>query len=89
MSGHRTTPPHVVTVATRRRWSAEDRLAILAEAAAPGGTVSSVARRHEVHASLVFRWRRAARAAERAAAAPPRPAFVPLALHTTALAEAA
>src|SRR5690606_35564934 len=34
------------------------KLAILAEVDAPGGSVSEVARRHGLHTSLLFRWRR-------------------------------
>lgn len=70
------TPPHLVVVSTRRAWSDEETSAILAAAAATTTTISAVARRHGVHASLLFRWRRAA---ERAKQQIP-PTFVPLAL---------
>lgn len=47
-----------VLAETRRRWTAEERLQIVAESEmAP---VSVVARRHGVAVSLVFRWRRQA-----------------------------
>ena len=42
----------------RRRWSAEVRLRILAEAFAPGACVSEVARRHDVATGLIYTWRR-------------------------------
>jgi transposase len=42
---------------TRRRWRREQKLGILAEVDAPGGSVSEVARRHALHTSLLFRWR--------------------------------
>jgi transposase len=42
----------------RRRWSAEARLRILAEAFAPGACVSEVARRHDVATGLLYTWRR-------------------------------
>ena len=70
------TPPHLVVAATRRAWSDEEKRAILAEAAATTTSISAVARRHGVHASLLFRWRRAA---ERTQQSTP-PIFVPLAL---------
>ena len=79
MSGHRTNPPHV-TLSTRRIWSAEEKRAIVAEADEPGATVSMVARRHNIHSSLLFRWRRDALDGERAVASFSTPAFVPLAL---------
>ncbi len=42
----------------RRRWSLEEKLHILAEAAAPEANVSAVARRYDLHGSQLFRWRR-------------------------------
>jgi transposase len=42
----------------RRRWSADQKLAVLAEAAQPGMSISYVARRHGISPSLVFGWRR-------------------------------
>jgi transposase len=50
----------------RRRWNADEKLAILAECERSGDTVSAVARRHGLTASQVFSWRRAARAAANA-----------------------
>ena len=75
-----TNPSHVVIAGTRRAWSREEKQAILAELDEPGATVSAVARRHGLHSSLLFRWRRARLAESRAGAMPPQPAFVPLAL---------
>lgn len=46
----------------RRRWSSDEKVAILAECERGGDTVSAVARRHGLTASQVFAWRRAARA---------------------------
>ena len=74
-----TNPLHV-TLSTRRIWSAEEKRTIVAETEAPGATVSVVARRHNLHSSLLFRWRRAALGVARVREAPPTPAFVPLAL---------
>ena len=42
----------------RRRISAEQKIRLLEEAFAPGVNASEVARRHELHVSLLFRWRR-------------------------------
>ena len=58
MSGDRISPKFEMIATTRRRWSRQQKLAILAEVDAPGGSVSEVARRHNLHTSLLFRWRR-------------------------------
>ena len=47
----------------RRRWSIEQKQAIVAAAFEPGAVVRDVARRAEVTASLIYRWRRDLRAA--------------------------
>jgi transposase len=41
----------------RRRWSAEQKRSIMAEAFAPGASVYEVARRVDVVPSLIYRWR--------------------------------
>lgn len=74
-----TNPPHV-TMSTRRIWSAAEKRTIVAETEAPGATVSVVARRHNLHSSLLFRWRRDALGAASVREAPSVPAFVPLSL---------
>ena len=48
------TPP----VTRRRRYGAEEKKAILAEASAPGATISEVSRRHQITRSLIHNWRR-------------------------------
>jgi len=66
----------------RRRWSTDAKAAIVAESFAPGATVSAVARRHDISASLLFLWRRQttrAKVAERGAGYVP-PGFVPVAI---------
>ena len=45
----------------RRRWSAEDKLRIVAEAEEPGACIKAVASRHDVYPSLLFYWRRQVR----------------------------
>jgi transposase len=42
----------------RRRWSAEQKRTIVAEAFASGASVCEVARRADVVPSLIYRWRR-------------------------------
>lgn len=42
----------------RRRWSEEQKRAIVAEAFAPGASVSVVARRADVVPGQIYRWRR-------------------------------
>jgi transposase len=45
----------------RRRYSVADKLHLVAECDAPGGSVAGVAKHHEVSASLLFSWRRQVR----------------------------
>ena len=45
--------------AKRRQWTRALKRRILAETLEPGASVSIVARRHDVNANQVFRWRRA------------------------------
>jgi len=41
----------------RRRWSAEQKRSIVAEAFAPGASVCEVARRRDLVAGQIYRWR--------------------------------
>jgi transposase len=45
-------------VQRRRRYTAEQKMALVQEAMQPGMTISYVARRHGISASLIFGWRR-------------------------------
>lgn len=45
-------------VQRRRRYSLDQKLTVLAEAAQPGMSISYVARRHGISPSLLFGWRR-------------------------------
>jgi transposase len=47
----------------RRRWSREQKQAIVAAAFAPGAVVRDVARQADVTSSLIYRWRRDLQAA--------------------------
>lgn len=42
----------------RRRWSAEQKQAIVAESLAPGAVVTEIARRAEIGTGQIYRWRR-------------------------------
>ena len=70
---------HTVVASTRRFWAAWEKRAIVDEAQRTTSSISSVARRHGITPSLLFRWRREL-LQEQPAASPPEPAFVPLAL---------
>jgi transposase len=41
----------------RRRYSADQKVAVLQEGAQPGMTISFVARRHGIAPSLIFGWK--------------------------------
>ena len=40
-----------------RRWSDEEKLAIVRECDLPGSSVSMVSRRHDINSNLIFNWR--------------------------------
>ncbi len=42
----------------RRRWSDDEKLALVEAAIAPGASVAEVARSADLDASLIYRWRR-------------------------------
>ncbi|OLL32297.1 hypothetical protein BTH42_07575 [Burkholderia sp. SRS-W-2-2016] len=52
MMGVSTPPKH------RRRWTAEQKLAIVRESFAPGKSVAIVAREHGVNSRQLFQWRK-------------------------------
>jgi len=56
----------------RRVYSAEEKVRLVAETFTPGETVQGVSRRHGVCASLLHRWRRAARGEAARRRRPPR-----------------
>ncbi len=52
-------PVEVITsVQRRRRWTAEQKRVMVEEAELPGMSISSVARKYEVHPNQLFQWRR-------------------------------
>ena len=62
----------------RRRWSAAEKLRIVAEAEEPGACIKAVATRHDVYPSLLFYWRRQVREGRLGAGDPT--GFVPVRL---------
>jgi transposase len=78
-----------VVVERRRRWTPEQKAALVAEVEAEGGQVTEVARRHGISTSLLYNWRSAWRAVALAAQATAmRPAeFVQLGVVTDASVE--
>ena len=58
----------VSRIERRRKWSAGEKAALLAEVEAEGGKVALVARRHRMSESLLYNWRSAWKAAAAARA---------------------
>jgi transposase len=69
----------------RRRWSVEEKAAIVAESLAPGAVGRSVALRHGVHANQLYAWRRELAAAGDAAKDDAGPAFAPVAVASESI----
>ena len=68
-----------VVVERRRRWTPEQKAALVAEVEVEGGRVSVVARRHGISTSLLYNWRSAWKAVLAARATAMRsPEFVQL-----------
>lgn len=47
----------ITTVQHRRHWSPAEKKAIVEEAEQPGMSISSVARKHDLHPNWLFTWR--------------------------------
>jgi transposase len=64
----------------RRRWTAEQKRQMVEETRTPGASVSVVARRHDLNANLLFKWKREAEAGQfsRALATTEPAEFVPI-----------
>jgi transposase len=65
-------------VERRRKWTAQEKAALLAEIEAEGGKVTIVARRHRIAESVLYNWRAAWKAAAAMMQAPTAPTFIPL-----------
>src|SRR5712691_3623462 len=66
----------------RRRWSAAEKLRVVAESLSAGSSVAEFARRHDIHPNLVHAWRRQARTGELSVAPDGEARFVPVAVAT-------
>lgn len=65
MSGRMTTRIEVIgRVSGRRRWTVEQKLAILRDAFGPEGSVRTACERHEVGSGQLYTWRRQAMSGE-------------------------
>jgi transposase len=66
----------VARVSGRRRWSVEQKLAILRDAFGPDGSVRAAVERHEVGSGAIYTWRRQAMSGTLTGiAAPAQPSF--------------
>jgi transposase len=80
IDGHSFRRVEVLTGAPRRRrWSAAEKAAIVAESFAPGAVTSTIALRHGLHRNQLYAWRRELRSAAVAdAGVVAMPDFVPV-----------
>ena len=62
----------ITSIERRRRWSTAEKVRLVAAMAEPGAVVTEIARRAEINASLLYRWRRDLKGARR------MPTFVPV-----------
>jgi transposase len=81
----------ITGVERRRKWSAQEKAAIVAESLAEGAVVSEVARRHGLNPQQLFGWRARLRNAVRGSApsSDATPAFVPAIVEDEPLSPAA
>jgi transposase len=79
IDGHSFRRVEVLTGAPRRRrWSAAEKAAIVAESLAPGAVASTVALRHGLHRNQLYMWRRELRSGALAKTSAALPDFVPI-----------
>ena len=79
IDGHSFRRVEVLTGAPRRRrWSAAEKAAIVAESLAPGAVASTIALRHGLHRNQLYMWRRELRSGALAKAGAALPDFVPI-----------
>jgi transposase len=68
----------------RRRWSAAEKAAIVAESLAPGAVASTIALRHGLHRNQLYTWRRELRTGALGKAGTPGLDFVPIVAESRA-----
>jgi transposase len=71
-------------VERRRKWTAQEKAALLAEVEAEGGQVRIVARRHRISESVLYNWRAAWKAAAAVMQPPMTAPFIPLGVFSGA-----
>ena len=90
IDGHSFRRVEVLTgVPRRRRWSAAEKAAIVAESLAPGAVASTVALRHGLHRNQLYMWRRQVRSGALANAGASLPDFVPIVAESRAVSRTA
>ena len=64
----------------RRRWTVEQKLALVTEAVRPGASMTQIARRYGISTGLLYTWRRLAQQGELSLAPVPAnsPGFIPV-----------
>jgi transposase len=86
IDGHSFRRIEVLTgVPRRRRWSAAEKAAIVAESLAPGAVASTVALRHGLHRNQLYMWRREVRSGALAKVDGALPDFVPVVAESGAV----
>jgi transposase len=90
IDGHSFRRIEVLTgVPRRRRWSAAEKAAIVAESFAPGAVASTIALRHGLHRNQLYMWRREVRSDALANPGAPVPDFVPIVAESRAVSRTA
>ena len=90
IDGHSFRRVEVLTGALRRRrWSAAEKAAIVAESLAPGAVASTVALRHGLHRNQLYMWRRELRSGALTNRGLALPDFVPIVAESRAASRAA
>jgi len=84
MSGDESLRGFDIVAETRRRWSREEKLAIVAEASGTCTNISAVARRHGLKPALLYRWKKEF-GTQPASAGQSACSFVPVAIAAPAL----
>jgi transposase len=90
IDGHSFHRVEVLTGAPRRRrWSATEKAAIVAESLVPGAVASTIALRHGLHRNQLYIWRRELRSGTLAKAGVALPDFVPIVADSRAVSRTA